>query len=398
MIWKNLNGIFNAVSDEQGILVGSIPWNDGGAEPYGGSTGSQHNYGFRHKHKLDKLGNVYASEAIANDLKRRIFYVMPDGTPIPRQISYEAGGRPLDWIPEDEFDLFDGKAEYVVDGKTVYVSGPDPLHFHLSPLFELADSSGYEVTAQGKKQNVAAIARTAIRFFMKSLAGQVIDKYGKTDTYTFGDRGSSCILSAVVGAVKRGLIDAQDEKVLVDYVLKTTLPFYTKVPGTLHFNTKPALINGKINIQLYNGLYWIMPTLWDAMKFAETIGYPTSPMQDAINVWSQNMADLEEIYPAVGCQVGQITVPEDFSFTKPWKDQIKPEDFILVDEQGHKASDWSCWGMRAQHIAAQVTGSADLATAAAANLAKWKAKAEQPNYHYTDADKAWMVGPDGEYL
>lgn len=393
MNYKNLNPIFNSISDEQLLDVGSIEWNDGGALPYGGTTGSHPCYGFSHKHKLEKLGNEYARRVIANYFKRRIFYVSIDGFPVPRQISYEAGGRPLGWIPEDGCDLINGEAQYIVGEKLVGVSGPDPLHFHLSPLLALADSSGYEVIAQGKKVDASTLARLAIRFFMKSLAGQLVDKNGKVTSYAFGNRGSSCILSATVEAAKRGLIDPEDQKVLAEYITKTTLPFFTKIPGSMDFNPKPALINGKKNLQLYNGLYWIMPAMWDALKLAEMIGYPADAIQATINIWSQNMADLETINPTVGCQVGIITVPDNFAFEKPWKDQIAVEDFITEG-----SSDWSCWGMRAQRIAAQVTGSTDLAKTAASNLDKWKTKATSPNYKYTDADKAWMVGADGEYL
>lgn len=381
----NLNKLFNDVADEQGIEPGSSAWIDGGIMPYSGTTGGQPSYGWKHSHKLSAN---WVKAVVANYAHRRAYYA--DLTIIPRKTGYEDGGRPCSYTPELPGDQLGGETLYITSKSVVKVTGPDILHFQLSPLFALFDSgSDYEVMVQGKLRPASFAASVLIRFLLKSLAGMLTQPNGKVATYVFGDRGSSTIMGATVEAAKRDLVDQQDLNRIYEYIDKTMLPFFDKAPG-LTLNEKPKLIDGMQNTQAYNGLYWLLPRFYDAMVFAPE-GAFKEHVKAIVTRWSQNIEDMEVLVPGQGVNAHSVTltpavIAGDNGKPLPtWKGYLTAEN-IKIEAGG---SDWSLWGLRAQFVAAKVLNSEILKKSSGALAAKQKAKG---------ADKAWLVDAEGDYL
>lgn len=381
----NYNKIFNDIATEQGIEPGSLLWNKGGILPYSGTTGSHAAYGWRHDHKIDAGGLEFVKSVIANYGHRRMYYV----NAIARMAGYEAGGRPMGWTPELPGDLPNGEAAYVTSKGIVNVSGPDILHFHIGPLYAVAQSTGFKIKSLGNDYDASVVAKIMINYFVKSLVGQQMKNDTQINSYIPGDRGCSCILEVLVQAEKIGAADASDMLNAANYIEKYMVPFYEKAPG-LTLNTKPYEVNGMKNIQLYNGLFWILPTMYWAWEILPT-GELKNRMYAIITRWSQWVEDLEKTMPSQGAQISSITITDEIINGDNGKPQptllpyLKPENCLFGE------TDSSLWGLTAQYIAAKVLNSEVLEKSSQALLKKWLPKLSVDN-------KAWFVGADGNYL
>lgn len=385
----NINKLFNDIADEQGIEPGTPEWEDGGLRGYSGSTGGHPAYGWKHDYKIQEKGESWIRAVIANYAHRRCYYLNAPS----RGVGYEDGGRPLDYEPELPGDQLNGNTLYLTSKGIAKVTGPDTIHFHISPLFALIDNPGHYVKAQGKKMPASLVASVLVRMLMKSMAGHVTEANGKHKSYTFGDRGSSIIVGMTTEAAKRGLLDPEDQERLYNYILNTTIPHFESAPGLTLHNYKNNAKPGTDNIQIFNGLYWLLPRFYDAwMVLSEES--PIEPRLSAIvKRWSQYMLDLETFHPGNGGNIYSINIPKEVTEGvdgKPvdsWQGVV-PAEYANVST----GTDWSIWSLRAVHIAAKVLDSDVMREAGKNAIAKNLSKIHQYD------NKMWFYGADLEEL
>lgn len=388
--WTNLNKLFREVGIEQGVEPGTPEWNQGGILPYSGTTGGHEAYGWRHDHKLSVYEN-WPAKIIANYTMRPCFY-----TNAPARLTgYGNAGRPVGYTPELPGDLIEGGVAYFTSKGVVIVTGPDILHFQMGPLFALHDAEGLTIKVHGADFSARSAAKVIISMLMSSLAGQVTKSSGAINPYVYGDRGSSLILGNVTEAIKRVCVNQNDREILASYIEQYVVTHFEKAPG-LTLNQKPALINGKPNCQLYNGLYWLLPRFYDAYKVLLD-GELKQRLYAIIKRWSQYMLDLETFLPGKSTACSHVTFPSDELLAgtpiETWAGKLTVDDCILSPN----STDWSLWGLRAQYVAAEVLQSETLKVAAKNNCEKWKAY-NQKNPYYAAQNKAWMTDANNEYL
>ncbi len=371
-MYTNINPIINALADAQGIVVGSKEWVSGGLHPYSGQTGSHPAYGWKHDHKLNA---AWVKCVIANYAHRRCYYWSAPA----RMVGYENGGRPVDYKPEQPGDKPNGQADY----NGVLVSGPDILHFQIMPLFAVYD--------HGDQYGVKQIAGALIRLLMSSLAGMLTKADGKITTSLFSDRGLSLIVGSTVEAAKRGLLDLNDLYTIGSYINAVMLPYLEKSPG-LMIETKAPAPDGLPSHQIYNGMYWLLPRLYDAWILSPE-GLFDDRLEAIVQRYSKYMEDLETVAPGHGCGISIVSFPQTVLIGK----DNKPVDSLLpyitpANCYGiGTGTDFTLWGLRAACVAAKVLDSKILKDSTAKIIAAKKGK-------LNEADQAWFVGADGDYL
>lgn len=389
----NINPIINGIAIEQGIEVGSPAWVAGGLHAISTTTGGHPAYGWRQDHKLlGEPGMVqqWIKAAFANYGDRRCYYL---DAPYRSSVT----GRPTNYFPEQPGDLLNGYVEYTLSKtKKVLVSGPDILHFNLQPLFAICDSQGFTIMAQGYETPANLIAGIFIRLLMKSLAGMVrIPKTTKeshgVSPYLFSDRGQALLVGHTVEATRRNLIDPEDLNTLATYINYTTLPYLEKAPGWM-IEIKDPAADGLPSHQTYNGLYWLLPRLYDAMILTPP-GVFDDRLTAVVKRYSKWMEDLEVTVPGHGCALRLVSFPE----TVKVGFDGKPVDSLLPYITPANCfgigtgTDWTWWGLRAALVAAEVLDSSILKESTAKIIEAYAPKVTKDN-------KAWFVGADGEYL
>ncbi|TXG77615.1 hypothetical protein E6Q11_02480 [Candidatus Dojkabacteria bacterium] len=375
----NFNPVFNAIADEQGIEVGSKEWLEGGLQVYGGNTGSHAAYGWRHDHLVNE---IYPRKVFANYCHRRAFYEL---TPEEIQngfqdvrypMGYEIAGRPIGWKKEDGLDLDNGQVAYLTSQGIMKVCGPDILHFHLGPLFSVYDAN-LPVKAQGKMISSKLLAEWVIKYLMSTLAGEIRGNKFSASV----DRANANILHCAYHAAKRDLLLDDDKMTIHQWLIFNCLSFYES--GVGHGIESKTAEAGKYKLQIYNGLYWVLPALYDLWA-----SFPEALLKDRmgkiIKRFCQWILDLHEVMPSMN--INQIYIPREMAegSTPPetLKGSLSPESFIKG------STDWSLWGYRAVHVAATFLNSQPLFDACKAIYFK---HAKNP------ANKIWLVDANGEY-
>ena len=375
----NLNKIFNSIANEQGVEVGSPQWISGGLHMYGGQTGSHPAYGWKHDHLIN---DEYVKYVIANYGHRRTYYDISEEEKkagvkdLRYALGYEIAGRPHGWKPEDSTDLSNGQVTYLTSQGLMKVCGPDILHFHLGPLFAAYDSDK-KVMAQGNMVSCKILAGVMIRYLVSSLAGQI--RGGNFSL--FNDRGASNVLHVAFHATARKLIDQDDLSTVHQWLIESFIPFYESGAGH-HIEQKTAE-PGKYKFQIYNGLYWLLPSLYDISS-----SLPEAPLKEKLDKivkrFCQWMLDLYQVN--LSLNVNQIYIPEEVAKGATPPESLKP--YLSIESFIKSSTDWSLWGYRAASVAAKVLNSEDLTNACHAIYKKFSPKKE---------NKIWLVNADGEY-
>lgn len=363
---KNDNKPFNLLAKSMGIEVGTTEWTKGGLNANSGQTGNHPAYGWKHTHLLN---DAWVKAVIANYGARRCYY-----TDAPKRFfAYENGGRPIGWVVEDIFDLSSGQVNYVTSKGIVKVSGPDILHFHMGPLVEVFDANS-AIIFDGMNYSGRDVAGLMMHYLIASLVGQVRG----ANMGLLADRAIANVLKAAAQAFKRKLITDEDAGTLLTWLETKVFPYYEKSPGfVLDTHSKDQ------TIQLYNGLYWMLPALYDAALFLP----PQNPLADRAHAmlarWSMYMKDLVAQAPKGLTKLGALKVNATMleKPTAPLSWKLAETDFIYLD------SPWEVWSYRALRVAAKILADEPSLLKAAQDIRSTHT-----------GDQEWFVDAYGEYV
>lgn len=317
--------------------MASILWREGGLEAYSGTSGGHKAYGWKH---TDKLSPDWARAVIANYGHRRCYY---ENEP-KRKSSYESAGRPFVWEPEDDQDLPNGMTLYLTSKGLTSVSGPDILHFHLGPLFELIDNPQYTIKAFGQTIPAGTVAAIIVQYQMRSLCGQVLS------TQTKVSRGAANVFKAAAGAAKRGLLPNDCYETIYNWLMYSFLPTYEKQGHDFEYKN---YTKGIYKFQYYNGLYWLIPSLYDMIKIT-----PDGPLKDRLNkmmdLWCGWLVQTFEFHGSL--KVYDVQVDPNFKDLPEAPLDIK--DYIVSITTSIET--YEKWGYRAGDIASKRLEHVDL--------------------------------------
>ena len=376
----NLNPLANAMADAQGVPPGSWEWQLAGVAPFSGSAGEHASYGWRHTHKLTP---DYIRAVLANYGHRRCYYARAPY----RQFGYYAGGRPHGWEPESPGDEPDGSVTYFTAAGDIQVTGPEPEHLWLTPLFSVVDSDPIMVdTGRGNKLPSNMVAKWLATQLVSSAAGMVRDhrtKDGNPYPWTYGDRATGRLLHTIVEGFKRGCLRSDDLPTAARYLSDVVLPFYEKAPGIHRFGLPR---DGRFPMGLFNGLSWIVPACYDAgqlLRKAKATGW-ADRFDALVARWANWMHDMHQVLPHECFRADILYL--DPAFAEQGSPPASIADFIRADDF-HFSWDYKPWAFRAVDIAAKVTGSQGLQEARDAIASQ-----------YASDKQHWIVGADGEYV
>lgn len=383
----SINKIPRAIALLQNVEVGSPEWESGGLQAKSFNTGGHAAYPW----KLDHLVSPsYQRRVLANYGSRPCYYL---GDAL-RQVSYEFAGRPVNWTPDDAFDMtagdLAGMRVFVTSKGFVPVNGIDIQHFHLTPLVAIYDAPPAPVMGL-PELNSRLAAGCLIRGLMKSLAGMVAKLSPAPYDYP-GDRASACIVKAMVHAGARGLVDAEDAVPLVAY-LERALDIWFGPPHQYPSKkyadsvTPAVVVNPYHFLQVYNGLFWVLPPLYDLLQLKRADGDPlvTGALRDRVQAivgrFSQYMLDLELLLPGNSTAIAGVSFPDELlgAPLENWSG--------LTSANIHFADNAPVWGVRAQKVAARVLASDVLEKSSAKLVAEYAA--DEPG---------WCVDADGAYV
>lgn len=378
----NLNPLANAMADAQGVPVGSWDWMLGGVAPFSGSSGSHSSYGWSHTHKLTP---GYIRAVLANYGHRRTYYA---NAPY-RQFGYRAGGRPHGWEPESPGDQPGGGVTYLTAGGDIQLTGPEPEHLWLTPLFALIDDPNPILveTGLGNKLPSNMVAKWLATLLVSSAVGMVRDhrtKDGNPYPWTYGDRATGRLLHTIVEGFKRGCLRNHELPTAARYLADIVLPFYEKAPGIHSFG---AWRDGRFPLGLFNGLGWIIPACYDAaqlLRKSKATGW-ADRFDALVGRWSRWMVDLNEALPNECFGADIVYLDPAFAQQESPPDSITP---YVRAEDFHFSWDYKPWTFRAIDIAATVTGHAPLAAARDAIAREYS----------SPGNRSWMVKADGSYV
>lgn len=383
MTYQNLNPIFNAVADAQGVPAGSWPWLQAGVAAYSGQTGAHSAYGWYHLHRVN---DDWIRAVLANYGHRRTYY---SGAPT-RQFGYEAGGRPTGWSPESPGDQPDGT--WVKDGTRI--SGPEVEHFWLDPLWALIDAEPILVDTPYGKAPSNQVAHLMAQFQISSCIGQIRSAPTVIYPWGYGDRANSRIIDTVIQGSLRGVMDPRDARSAVDFIEDVVLPLYERAPG-IGITRRAPQRPGKVRSVTFNGIMWLLPVLYDAWK-----AWPQSPISDhgtpsdrgttsdrleaLVRRWSQWCLDIETAAPGRGFNMASFYGPDDERFFHAPEPVASLAGLVTEDDLQFDGLNWEHWGCRAAAVAAELTDS-DVLRAAADGIKR---------RHDSEPNKVWLVGPD----
>jgi hypothetical protein len=345
----SLNKFFGSLGMDLGVEVGSPAWTDAGLHAYSGQTGGHGAYGHRHDHLIS---TPYVHAVLSNYALRPAYY---DKAPY-RQAGYLVGSRPVGWVPEEAGDLATGEALW----SGVKVSGPDLEHFALSPLWAVADSKGVFVKVRNKVVPACDVAKEMLKHLVEAHAGMLLTPNGISG-YLVSERSASLILRNMVQTQKRGL-NQHAVNIMAVYLNSTLLPWLEKWP---------LLPTGEEEKQVYNGIYWLLPALYDTMLITPLNLSLRGRLMDVCVNMSEHVAALEAYAPGHGCEVEKVG---------SWV----PLSGVVT--QGY----FGPWGFRAQSVAAEILQSEMLASANAKFMDVWRPKLA--------GNEQWFVDAHGEYV
>jgi hypothetical protein len=358
--WITKNVTFLEFSQAQGLIAGTPAWEAGGLDAFSGITGGHPAYGWCHDHLV---AEQWAHAVTANYCARPAYY---QAAPL-RESGYFLGSRPVGWDPVYEPNSVgsgESMGAQLVDG--IAVSGPDMEHFALSPVFALARSTGITLPLPGPGNKTIAAdvaAETMLRYLMAAQAGMVRTPSGGVIEFVCSDRSARYIIGNLATAQEFGCIDAADAATLNLYIATRLLPHWMAIPSA-----EPGKGG---NLQVYNGVYWVVPALYDLLMVTPPGAYRRDILT-ALQMLSLRLAFLALLVPGKACQVEAVTT---------WVG-LTPAGVTTHDYLGP-------WGTRAQLVAGKVLGLPMCTQEGLAEAALWSGDWQQ---------KAWMVAPDGSYL
>lgn len=384
----NLNPLANAMADAQGVPVGSWHWMLGGVAPFSGSSGEHSSYGWNHAHKLSPS---YIRAVLANYGHRRIYY---DNAPY-RQFGYEAGGRPHGWTQESPGDQPDGSVVYMnAQGQTTRVTGPEPEHLWLSPLFTLIDDPDPIMvdTGLGTQLPSNVVAKWLATQLVSASVGMVRDHRTQTGApypWTYGDRATCRILHTIVEGHKRGCLPNDDIPTAAAFMADIVLAFYEKGPGIHQFGAviddPEAPQYGRFPMGLFNGLHWNVPVCYDAAQMLRDGGMNSwaDRFSALVTRWSNWMADMHKVLPHECFRADIVYLDPSFALRDTPPESIEG---LIQPNSFNQSWDYKPWAFRALDIASNINASLKDAREAIAN-----------EYGGRDGHH-WMVAADGKYV
>ena len=372
-LWQDLNPVVNGIAIEQGVAIGSPEWSAAGVAAWTGQGGAHGSYGWRHHHRITP---DFIRAVLANYLSRPIYY----SGALHRQFGYAVAGLPLD-KPGPNLK------GYVTSRGVVGVSGIDVEHAWLEPLWAVIDSDPIDVPIwPGQTMPSTTLARAAATMIVSSIIGMIRSpELGhEPNPWTYGDRANSRILSTIIEAHRRGVLAPEDYLTAGYFVRDVLLPFYEASPGISSFGSAP---DGMFSIGLFNGLYWLIPTFYDAsqMLMGSSLGDRCTAL---VERWCQWALDIVKVSPGNGFNAGKVLVD-----VRAFYDAAGPHysirgllnrDNILSD-----GITYEHWAFRAADIAAWLLDTPDLEAAREGIFERHKGKPDE---------RQWMVDADGEYV
>lgn len=372
MTWQNLNPIFNALADRQGVAAGSWPWLQAGVAAYSGQAGAHGSYGWNHRHRI---GDAWIRAVIANYGHRRTYYA---GAPT-RMFGYEAGGRPTGWTPESAGDQADGA--WVQDG--VRITGPEAEHFWLDPLWAVIDAPPIDIDTQFGPLPSNQVAHLMATYQVSSCIGQIRSTPSAVYPWGYGDRANARIIDTIIQGSRRGAIDPRDVHSAVDFIENVALPIYERAPG-IGTTSRPPQRPGKVRVMTFNGLMWLLPVFYDAWR-AWPEGETSDRLEAIVRRFSQWCLDLETVAPGKGFDIAGFFAPDDETFAKASAPAATLQGIVGEQDLHRDQLTWEHWGCRAAAVAAEVTGDDRLHKAVEGIV--WRHKGSPNN-------QVWLVGAD----
>lgn len=370
MNFKCLNPKYRAIAELQGAF--DYPAWALHAESH--FTGGHPGYGWRHDHLMNLK---YVIDAIQCFATRPIFY----NAALYRASGYIMGGRPvtynpvtnkiINWVPADdgnlEGDLPDG-AWQAKDGQ--HISGPDLVHIPLSALISVAKSFGYVIKTPDGDVPAQKMALEILKYLAHAHAGMHRAPKGPL-TYVGSDRGVHYDLRTLTDGLKYNFIEKIDYDTMAKHIIDDVLPKWLTVPyGS--------------DTRVYNGLYWVLPALYDAWQLAP--GATADILLPAMIAKAKCCLQLAQILPDKACTINDV---------KMWGPDLTVAGIVSMSDYNGP------WGIRGMLCAGAILSQIDSEAGQFCHdvgmneYSKWIGKPEGPN---KVSWKCWAVDPAGNYL
>lgn len=369
--YVNLNRVVNRIARDQGIEIGSWDWLLGGAAAFFAQAGGQQAFGWDHRHKLTPK---WIRAVIANFGDRRCFY---QGAPF-RQFGYYAGGRPIGWTPESQYDQPDGTTVYPTSAGFSVVSNPELEHVWLDSLWALiTDPNPIEVKALGTTLPSNIVARAIASLIVSSIIGQIRSpENGKPYPWVYGGRADSRLLDTILQAGKYGCLnDPVDIQTAGEWIQNVFLPFYEASPGVTEFTKNPD--PKWFEVGTFNGTNWLNPVCYEASKLL-----PSTEVANRFAAITKRLSqwcfDLEQMVPGRGFDMASFKV-DRAAFTAGSKPLASIKD--LLDPSRIIGGGFEEWSFRSACVAAKVIGAPELVKA-------------RDGIRSRHSDKVWLVDED----
>jgi hypothetical protein len=276
---RTFNPIATQIALAQEVEIGSQEWINGGLHPFSGQTGDHPAYGWK---RPEEMTSARVRAVISNYAARGCWYAEEPY----RESGYNIGGRPVGWKPEDGFDLPGGERGYLTESGFVAVSGPDVQHFWADPLFDIIDRApdSLMVPAQSGMMQASKLARIMSMLLIDTMAGMV-RHHGK---FWGGGRTFARIVDTFVQGSKRNVVSQESADALLHWVDAYGLPALEKAPGV-------SYAKGMQQFNIYQGLSWVLPAVYDAANAIEDQHPIKSRLLSVQNRLAQWVLDIDSI-------------------------------------------------------------------------------------------------------
>lgn len=370
MNFKCLNPKYRALAE----FIGPFDYSAWPLRPESHFTGGHPGYGWRHDHLMSLKFTMDAIQCFAT---RPIFY----NNSLWRSSGYVMGGRPvtydiitgkaINWTPADdgnlEGDLTTG-AWQAKDGQII--SGPDLVHIQLSALVSVARSFGYTIPTPDGDVPAQKLAMELLRYLAHAHAGMHRTPKGILE-YVGSDRGVHYDLRTLTDGLKLGFIEKIDYETMASHIVDHVLPKWLTIPyGS--------------DTRVYNGLYWVLPALYDAWKLAP--GGVADILLPSMIAKAKCCLQLAQLLPETACTVNDV---------KMWGPELTIDG--ILSQSAYNGP----WGIRGMLCAGAILSQIDSEAGelcykvGMTEFDKWKDKPEGPN---KVSWKCWAVDPNGNYL
>jgi len=384
----SVNKIARTIAALQQVEVGSPEYLAAGPNAKSSDTGGQACYPW----VLDMLVTpLYKRGAFANYGSRPCHY--KGAGVVLRGVGNENAGRPVDWTPDDAYDITEGwqagMRVCITSTGFVLVNGIDVQHFHLTPLFAIYDAEPTPLHGLPEVDS-RTVAGCFIHSMLDSLAGMVAKLSPAVDDYP-GDRATACILKAAAQAMKRGMLRPENAAPIMAYIERAMLIWNAaphRYPNDKYANSmSPAVTLNPLYVeQTYNGgLGWCIPGL----RMLKNLPVKALPAGDfrtrieaALKMWCQRLLCIEKLVPGGGgAKVAAVSFPDKML-------GVAPQDWSLLTKANlHYTDNAEWWLVHSYAIAADELANQQLADARDVLVDKWAA--QYPG---------WCVGANGALL